>query len=136
MQCAAYVTIRINELFMINYNEFQLMFYHLPYTSRCLQYLPHIKVIESYHKSCFISSDQKSLRWRTGQLLHKTFYWHDHDYGIVPCYLNSIFRWFHTKRRYYKGSGTPIFPLTLTVTEIHPMTYWQGQGYRFLGHQS
>ena len=26
--------------------------------------------------------------------------------------------------------------LTLTVTEIHPMTYGQGQGYRFLGHQS
>ena len=26
--------------------------------------------------------------------------------------------------------------LTLTVTEIHPMTYGQGQGYHFLGHQS
>ena len=26
--------------------------------------------------------------------------------------------------------------LTLDVTEIHPMTYGQGQEYHFLGHQS
>ena len=25
--------------------------------------------------------------------------------------------------------------LTLNVTEIHPLTYGQGQGYVFLGHQ-
>ena len=29
-----------------------------------------------------------------------------------------------------------LLSLTLTVTEIHPVTYGQGQGYRFLGHQS
>ena len=35
------------------------------------------------------------------------------------------------------GSGDLLhLRLTLTVTEIHPMTYGQGQGYSFLGHQS
>ncbi len=32
--------------------------------------------------------------------------------------------------------STYDMPLTLTVTQIHPMTYGQGQGYCFLGHQS
>ncbi len=62
---------------------------------------------------------------------------------MTKMYL--FFKWeAYTPKIIFLTKNVELFPgiyyvrytLTLTVTEIHPMTYGQGQGYRFLGHQS
>ncbi len=55
----------------------------------------------------------------------------------VGCLNNSSVTGLHVQKA-YTSLGTPSMQilLTLTVTQIHPMTYGQGQGYHFSGHQS
>ena len=59
----------------------------------------------------------------------------------IHLYLNITNIRAHYIRAHYGAqeldiSIYPWFALTLNVTEIHPMTYGQSQGYHFLGRQS
>ena len=51
---------------------------------------------------------------------------------FIQTIFDELFIHNKLKESIYIQSAIP----TLTVTEIHPITYGQGQVYRFLGHQS
>ncbi len=64
------------------------------------------------------------------------FYVTGHGTLRVKGVKSLVISYLHLAKNIVKNQLTLFNGLTLTVTEIHPMTYGQSQGYRFLGHQS